>query len=359
MAGVGDLERDVGAGMRQADDEDGARAELGRIAIVMRVQLPDRRVELGGERRDIGLPERPGRDDDLACREAPAVRGRHDEAVLDRLDPIDARPAPDRQVEPPGVHLEVVGHLASGRPVGRRRGEAHTRQRVVAGGAVQPERIPAVPPVVADARVGVEDREGQPALREVIAGRQSGLAGADDDRVEPFDGLRSVHGRVPLRSGFGGDRIARSPIPDARGGPWSAHRRLYPNRVAGGMGTVGSDQAVLVGEGRRSGPGRHVELGEDVADVPIDGPLADRQGLGDRPVRQPGRDEPEDLGLARAQATGQGGGVGPGRPARPDPAPHRAARTPRGRPRSRRRHPRGRRAGGRPRAVRTRTRAAS
>ena len=91
MAGVGGLERDVGAGVRQADDEDGARAELGRVAVLVRVQLPDRRVELGGERRDVGLAERPGRDDDLACSEAPAVRGRHDEAAVDRLDAIDAR----------------------------------------------------------------------------------------------------------------------------------------------------------------------------------------------------------------------------------------------------------------------------
>ena len=39
---------------------------------------------------------------DLACSEALAVRGRHDEAAVDRLDAFDARPTPDRQVEPVG-----------------------------------------------------------------------------------------------------------------------------------------------------------------------------------------------------------------------------------------------------------------
>ena len=101
-------------------------------------------------------------------------------------------------------------------------------------------------------------------------------------------------------------------------------------------GYLRSDEAVLVGEGRRRGAGGHVELREDVADVPVDGPFADRQGLGDRPVGQAGRDEPQDLDLARAQAAGRRGSrVGPGRPARRDPGPRRAARTPRGPPRSR------------------------
>ncbi len=71
------------------------------------------------------------------------------------------------------------------------------------------------------------------------------------------------------------------------------------------MGTCGSDEAVLVGEGGGRRASRHVELGEDVADVPVDGPFADRQGIGDRPVGEAGRDESEDLDLARAQAAGR------------------------------------------------------
>ena len=224
----------------------------------------------------LRLPERPRRDDDLACGEAPAVRGRHEEAAVDRLDAIDARPAPDGQVELPGVRLEVVGHLATGRPVRRRRGEAHARERVVAGRAVQPERVPAVPPVVADARVGVEDREGQAARLQVVPGRQAGLAGPDDDRVDPLHAscvrpwlLPSVS-RVRRRPG-----LIRSPCRPLGVGAGGAHRRNYPNRAATRHGYRGSDEAVLVGEGRRPGPRRHIELRVDVADVPVDGPLAD------------------------------------------------------------------------------------
>ena len=39
-------------------------------------------------------------------------------------------------------------------------------------------------PVVADSLVGVQDHELAPALGQVVAGRESGLAGADDDRLD-------------------------------------------------------------------------------------------------------------------------------------------------------------------------------
>ena len=50
-----------------------------------------------------------------------------------------------------------------------------------------------------------------------------------------------------------------------------------PKPRRGAMGTARSDEAVLVGEGGRRGARRHVELREDVADVAVDGPLADRR----------------------------------------------------------------------------------
>ena len=171
--------------------------------------------------------------------EALAVRGRHDEAAVDRLDAIDARPTPDRQVEPSGVRLEVVGHLATGRPVGRRRREAHARQRVVAGRAVELERVPAVPPVVADPRIGVEDHEWHASLGEVVAGRQARLSGPDDDRVDLLRVL-SVHRRPPCRSVVRGSEATGSP--GRHDGTLSvvgsgAHRRYYPNGASDRMGT--------------------------------------------------------------------------------------------------------------------------
>jgi hypothetical protein len=63
----------------------------------------------------------------------------------------------------------------------------------------------------------------------------------------------------------------------------------------------GSDELVLVGEGRRRGSRGDIELGEDVADVPIDCLLAQgklaRNGL----VGFAGRDPAKDLEFARCQ----------------------------------------------------------
>src|SRR3990172_736893 len=92
--------------------------------------------------------------------------------------------------------------------------------------------------------------------------------------------------------------------------PAVAHRRNYPIVSWARMGTSGRGRAIatrsadagLDGEGRGRGSRRHVELGEDIAHVTVDGPLADPEVRGDRPIRQPGRDEPEDLDFASAEA---------------------------------------------------------
>ncbi len=64
------------------------------------------------------------------------------------------------------------------------------------------------------------------------------------------------------------------------------------------------DEIVLVGERRRRGTRRDIELREHVAHVPIDRPLTDAKLRGDRPVRLAGGDQPEDLYLAAGQAAG-------------------------------------------------------
>ena len=53
----------------KSDDEDGAMTQLGRVPILARVELGDRRVEVDGEVRDVQLLERAGRDDDPRCLE--------------------------------------------------------------------------------------------------------------------------------------------------------------------------------------------------------------------------------------------------------------------------------------------------
>ena len=141
--------------------------ELARIVVLVRVQLADRRVELPGERGHVRDRERPGGDDDLAGGDPAAARG-DEEAVTVRcrIDALDAGAAPDRKRETLGVRREVVAHLAAGRKVERRRGEAEAGQRVPAGRAVEPERVPALAPVIADPLVGVEDQERDaPLLR--------------------------------------------------------------------------------------------------------------------------------------------------------------------------------------------------
>ena len=207
VAGVGGLERDVGAGVRQPDDEDRAVAELRRVAVLVRVQLPDRRVELGGERRDVGLAERPGRDDDLARGEAPAVGGRHDEAAVDRLDAIDARPAPDGQVEPsrrtprgsrPSRDRSASGRTARGSACpGASRSGRGCRAGASPSGPASGRR---------SARRHRGSTNGRPALREVVAGRQARLAGADDDRVDLLVRPACVHRAALGLCEFGGDR---------------------------------------------------------------------------------------------------------------------------------------------------------
>ena len=113
-------------------------------------------------------------------------------------------------------------------------------QRVVAGRAVQPERVPAVPPVVADPLVGVEDHEGQPALGEVVAGRQARLAGADDDRVDLF--VSVVRHRLTCRSARPGSEatgIARSPCTNAMAAAAGRASAEYPIRSRAGHGYLG------------------------------------------------------------------------------------------------------------------------
>ena len=201
----------------------------------------------------------------------------------------------------PRVRLEVVAHLAAGRPMRGRRREPHTRQRVVPRGAVEPQRVPPVTPVVPEAGVGVEDREGAAQLLQVVAGREPGLAAADDRGVEVLDCVLAAH------------RCSPWPGSEATNRPAGRHhdrserascRRIGESTQSprGAHGYRGSDDVVLVGERRRRRARGHVELREDVADVPVDGPLADPEGLRDLAVRAAAGDEAEDLGLAFAEA---------------------------------------------------------
>ena len=70
----GDLEGDVGARVAAAHDERRPRLKLRRVAVLVRVQLDDRRVEVARELRDDRLLERPRGDDDAVGRRSGARR---------------------------------------------------------------------------------------------------------------------------------------------------------------------------------------------------------------------------------------------------------------------------------------------
>jgi hypothetical protein len=72
-------------------------------------------------------------------------------------------------------------------------GERQAGQRVVLGGAEQPEGVPAVPPRGADLKAGVDQQEVRAAGGEVVTEGETGLAGADDENVEQLGGGGGEH----------------------------------------------------------------------------------------------------------------------------------------------------------------------
>ena len=134
----------------------------------------------------------------------------------------------------------------------------------------------------------------------MVADRQAGLAAADHDHVEALAG-------AALRSARGTPRPLRS---DPRPGPSSlrcsfigsllvAARLPMERRLAGALRpdfgrtthfhqtprawVVLPNEPVLIGPGGRRGARGHVELGEDVAHVPVDGLLAQEELAGRSP----------------------------------------------------------------------------
>ena len=200
------VERDLRAGVARADDEDVAILQLTRVPVVTRVELADGRIELAGERRDARLVVGAGRDDDLIGLE-PAIPDADDiaaSAVVGARKFVDAMSGPDRDLEGGRVCLEVVGDGVLRRERVPRRRKRQTRQSVEVGRREDPQRVPAVPPRVADPVTGVEDHEAKAAPRQVVAGGQAGLAATDDDDVEPLGRCRRG------RSHRGRNRSSRS-----------------------------------------------------------------------------------------------------------------------------------------------------
>ena len=86
-----DLQRDVGARVPDADDEHATVPQLRRVPVLAGVQLDDRRIEVGRERRDPRVPVRARRHDDVRRLER-AIAGGHDVAVASRRTPSTRTP---------------------------------------------------------------------------------------------------------------------------------------------------------------------------------------------------------------------------------------------------------------------------
>jgi hypothetical protein len=77
MACSPQLDGDLGARVARSDDQHRARAQLRRAPVLARVQLDDPRVELAGERRQLGLLVARHRHHHLARQESLLAR-RHE-----------------------------------------------------------------------------------------------------------------------------------------------------------------------------------------------------------------------------------------------------------------------------------------
>src|SRR5262249_41183033 len=91
-----------------------------------------------------------------------------------------------RQLKTRRVGLEILCHRVLGGESIPSSRKVHACQPVEACGGKEAQRIPAVAPGVADPLMRLEDDEVPSLLFQVVASRQTRLAGADDDGVELF-----------------------------------------------------------------------------------------------------------------------------------------------------------------------------
>jgi hypothetical protein len=194
-----DLQRDLGPGVVGPHDECRSVGELSRASVVDGPQLHDRGVEPVGEGRNALHLVTRHRHDDVVGLEKLAAGLDPEPAVLPR-DTVHSRTGPDRELEPRGVGLEVVGDL-----VLRGVGATGSRERH-AGEAVGPcrreeaQRVPSAPPRVARPIARVEDQERPAEAPQVVADREPGLAAPDHDRLDPFVSVPTRQGGLRIRT---------------------------------------------------------------------------------------------------------------------------------------------------------------
>ena len=197
---------DLGPRGRSADDEHVAARELRRIAVLEGGELIDPERNVGGHGRQPRFARRPRSGDDRIARPG-ALVGDHVEASTTRPHVLDGDVRTDRRPETLPVGTEQRDRLVLGHEAIRVR--AVVTMAGQSGHPVRGQQPERVPPLGAP-RVGhlppVEDDVVDPPPGEVVAHRQSGLAGAD------HHDWRSHHVLRPPRPGWSwGWRRCRTP----------------------------------------------------------------------------------------------------------------------------------------------------
>jgi hypothetical protein len=173
---------DLRAGLSGADDQHLTVGQLGRVAVLVRVDLRDRGRQLLGHARDDRGVVAAGRDDDLA-RGVVALRGLdREEAVLAPRDARDRDALMDRRVHLGDEGREVGDDLVLlHEPVRVRPVIRVARQVALPVRRDEAEAVPALRRPAVRGGPLLEHAMLDPALLEVVAHRQAGLAASHDD----------------------------------------------------------------------------------------------------------------------------------------------------------------------------------
>ena len=227
------------AGLGRSDDEDGTGRQVIRPTVVVRVDAQHTPRQPSGQRRDVRRVEAADRHDRLPGAQRAVARLQVEPVVAQgEASHLDAEP--DRRTDPVRVGRDPADDLVAG----------HVAVRVVVvvrgvgegGGPVRPDEAEVVPAVLraaAQRRASLEHEVVAATSLEVPARGQAGLAGPDDDGVDP---LRKRHPRIVRCDGRARRRVAGI---DARGrdAPGAGRARPLP-RPSG-----------RVHRGRRPAPG--------------------------------------------------------------------------------------------------------
>jgi hypothetical protein len=196
-AALQELFGDLATRRPAADDEHGAGGQLVGIEITARVELKGSGWEGARQRRHRGLLKGSRCHHHARCFDRRAVRLDQEASrsrVLAKRRHLDA--ATDRSSDEPCVVLDEASDLGMmGERIGvvARVGEARQPQGPV--GELEIERVPPFAVPALRHPLALEDDVVQPALAQVTAHGQAGLAPADDDGVVPFP-----HATSPNRS---------------------------------------------------------------------------------------------------------------------------------------------------------------